>query len=170
MDWIKRICQFLKYRERCIPMKKRLVITLVFVVSVIVTVLLVVLPDRSHKEKTENEETQHSVDLQQYYKNSIGLDELQEKLNSDESVLVYFYSPQCPYCIAMTPLLMQVVEEKHINIALVDVLENQDVWNTYNLIGTPTTIYFQNGKEVDRMEGFVPKDTIKSFIDYYAQK
>lgn len=164
MVWIEN--QFLKYRERCIPMKKWLVITLVFVMSVIVTVLLVVLPDR----KTENEETQHSVDLQQYYKNSIGLDELQEKLNSDESVLVYFYSPQCPYCTAMTPLLMPIVEEKHINIALVDVLENQDVWNTYNLTGTPTTIYFQNGKEVDRMEGFVPKDMIKSFVDYYFQK
>ena len=112
------------------------------------------------------------------YQNIILPGELEEKLANKEDVFVYFFSPDCPHCKATTPHLMPLAEELGVDVKQYNVLEFEDAWSTYNLSGTPTLVYFQDGVEVDRIVGGMlieknkPSDDsvemFRSFFQKYA--
>lgn len=99
-----------------------------------------------------------------YYKNTISPDALENELKNGKSTTVYFYSPECSYCNKATPKVVPLTEELNIDLQMYDVLENERGWDDYHLEGTPTIIHFENGQEVARLEGYAEKDTYEQWF------
>ncbi|WP_250130283.1 thioredoxin family protein [Jeotgalicoccus sp. WY2] len=74
-------------------------------------------------------------------------------VNSGEGEFVYFWSPTCSHCQEATPLLTEALDSNDGEVTQLNVLEYEDAWETWNINATPTLIYFENGEEVERLEG-----------------
>ncbi|WP_078555331.1 thioredoxin family protein [Bacillus alkalicellulosilyticus] len=87
------------------------------------------------------------------YQNIILPDELDSSISSGENVAVYFYSPTCPACQQMTPVIVPLTEENGIDLKMFNLLEFEDAWRQYQITATPTLVYYNEGQEVARVEG-----------------
>jgi thioredoxin 1 len=84
---------------------------------------------------------------------------------STKPVLVDFWAPWCGPCRAIDPSLKAISNEnKDVVIAKVNVDDNKELSEKFNITGIPCMIIFKNGKEVDRLVGGVPKSKIEAFI------
>ncbi len=77
-------------------------------------------------------------------------------------IAVEFMSYGCSHCRAMEPVLQQVAEtlKPQEKIFRVNVADEQEFTDSYQIEGTPTFVMFLNGKEVGRVEG--PPPTVSS--------
>lgn len=98
------------------------------------------------------------------YQNLILPEELEEQLENGEEVTVYFFSPQCEFCLEATPRLVEVADEVNVDIKQYNLLEFEQGWNDYNIRSTPTLIHFENGEEVDRLLGAAPNEEFEAFL------
>src|SRR5690625_2441160 len=102
------------------------------------------------------------------YQNQIIPKDLDDKLTNKEDVVVYFYSPVCVYCLETTPMLVPLAEELGIDIKKFNLYEFQDQKEKYNITGTPTLVYYENGEEVDRVNGAQSEEMFRSFFEEYG--
>lgn len=79
--------------------------------------------------------------------------EVEEIVNSGEGEFVYFWSPTCQHCQAATPMLIDALDSIDGEVTQLNVLEYDQAWETYNISATPTLVYYENGEEVERLEG-----------------
>ena len=151
-------------------MKKLLIIGGIIVA---VFALLIVLNNASNKNKLAdnpygtNDLKQETIDQldDENYQNIILPDDLQAKVESGEPVTAYFFSPTCPHCKAMTPVLMPIANDMDVEIVQYNVLEYEQGWQDYQIEATPTMIHFEDGKEVARTVGNQPEENIKTFFN-----
>lgn len=89
-----------------------------------------------------------------------------EVLMSNGLVIVDFYATWCGPCKMLSPILEKISSEnKNVKIVRIDVDDNPKVSKRYHIRSIPKLIFFKDGKEVDEILGFVPKDTIKGVIN-----
>ena len=83
-------------------------------------------------------------------------------LGSSTPVLVDFFANWCGHCQKLLPLLdeVAVAMDGKINVVKLNVDENRDLSQKYEIKGLPTMILFKDGSELDRLIGFMPKDKI----------
>ena len=82
------------------------------------------------------------------------------------NVAVDFWAEWCGPCKMMGPILDELEKEvKSVKFAKVDVDENSELSAEAMVRGIPTLILFKDGDEVDRVVGFVPKDSLKQRIN-----
>ena len=81
-----------------------------------------------------------------------------------KKVLVDFYATWCGPCKMLSPVLEQTAKEVDIDILKVDVDENRQLAKEYGVMSIPCLILFENGKEIKRNLGFMPKEKIKDFV------
>lgn len=60
-------------------------------------------------------------------------------------LLLYFFSPHCGQCRAMTAMV-QRLSEKHPNVVLLDVSREQEVMRRFGIVATPTTVLVEGGQ------------------------
>jgi putative thioredoxin len=86
-------------------------------------------------------------------------------------ILVDFWAEWCPPCIAIAPILKNVIEEYAGAVALakleVDEGENMKLAGRYQVRGFPTIILFRQGEEQARFSGAQSKSYIEDFIAPY---
>jgi len=77
-------------------------------------------------------------------------------------VLVDFWAPWCAPCKMIAPVLNEIAEEQagNITIAKVNVDQNKQISQKYNIRNIPTMILFENGKQKKRIMGVKPKKVI----------
>ncbi|MCP4656569.1 MAG: thioredoxin [bacterium] len=94
-------------------------------------------------------------------------DNLPEVINGDKPVLVDFWATWCHPCRMVGPILEEIAEEQggKILIGKVNVDENQELANKYQVQSIPTFILFKGGEVMDRMMGAMPKAAFESFIE-----
>ena len=87
-------------------------------------------------------------------------------LKSSTPVLVDFWAEWCGPCRALAPKLEEVAQELggSVQIAKVNVDENQMTPEKYNVRGIPAMILFKGGREVGQLVGNHPKDAILDFL------
>ena len=147
-------------------------------IIVAVFVLIFVLNSQKNKDALANNPydtddlRQSTIDLikDPNYQNIILPKDLKKKIASGEPVTAYFFSPECVHCQEMTPRLTPLAEKNDIEIVKYNVLEYDQGWNEYLIEATPTMIYFENGKEVERVTGAVSNDQIQAFFDQIVLK
>jgi thioredoxin 1 len=83
-------------------------------------------------------------------------------LQSAQPVLVDFTAVWCGPCKMLEPVVRQLAQEwaGKVQVFQVDVDDNQDLVMDYGVMGVPTLILFVNGKAVQRMSGYQPRDKI----------
>lgn len=79
-------------------------------------------------------------------------------------VLVDFYANWCGPCKMLSPVLEELSKETKVDIIKIDVDAHQDLAKEYGVMSIPCLILFENGKEIKRNIGFMPKAKIKEFI------
>ena len=98
-----------------------------------------------------------------------------EILQSDTLVIVDFWHEQCIWCKRLDPIYNKVSEEykNKVKFAKLNVLvshENQRVAAKYGIMGTPTLVFFCDGRPVESVAGFQPKDRLKQLVDDVINK
>ncbi len=77
-------------------------------------------------------------------------------------VIVDFWAQWCGPCKAMMPILEQYSEtEGAIEVVKVNVDEEPDISQEYNIRGIPTFIYFEDGKVVNKQVGMMTIEQLK---------
>lgn len=79
-----------------------------------------------------------------------------------QAAAVDFWSPKCGPCIQFKPIFEEVAADPNnpVFMATVNADENKSILDEYGVEEIPTTIYFQNGVEVDRTKGKLEKDAL----------
>lgn len=87
-----------------------------------------------------------------------------EVLESIKPVLVDFWAEWCAPCRVMGPIIEELGEKEEvkgkIKICKLNVDENPKTASQYSIMGIPTLILFDKGKEVKRMVGVRRKEEI----------
>ena len=73
----------------------------------------------------------------------------------------YFTATWCGPCKAFKPIMNEVAGEGY-SIQFIDIDENQSLASQYGVRSVPTTVIEENGVEVDRFVGALPKETVKN--------
>ncbi len=88
-------------------------------------------------------------------------------LGENRLVMVDFWANWCGYCHALSPVIEQLAEEYagKLSVGKVDTDSNGAIAGEFNVMGLPTVLLFENGKEVDRLVGAMPKDAFVKMIE-----
>ena len=88
-----------------------------------------------------------------------------EVLNSNVPVLLEFYSDSCIPCKRMSPILAELVEEHtDIKVSKLNIKFGADTARKYNVMSSPTIVFFKNGEEVNRIKGVAKKADLEAVI------
>jgi thioredoxin 1 len=89
-----------------------------------------------------------------------------EVLNSEIPVLVDFNAGWCGPCKAMRPMLDELAENNtKYKIVSVDIDEEDELVEEYEVASIPCLVVFKGGKETDRSVGLIPKDAIAALME-----
>ncbi|MGP6189305.1 MAG: thioredoxin [Vulcanimicrobiaceae bacterium] len=89
-----------------------------------------------------------------------------EVLASDRPVLVDFWAPWCGPCRMLSPVVEKVAAAHagRAKFVKLNTDDNPGLAGQYNVSGIPCLILFKDGKEAERIVGFVPEKNITGML------
>ena len=72
----------------------------------------------------------------------------------------YFSAKWCGPCKAFKPIMQEIAGEESIIVEFIDVDEQQNLAQQYGVRSIPSVVIEENGVEVDRFTGALPKHMI----------
>ena len=86
----------------------------------------------------------------------------QQVTQNDKAVLVDFWAEWCQPCKVMEPALEAISDEMadKLVVAKLNVDENPETAQQFQVMSIPTMILFKDGQAVDQLVGAMPKDAV----------
>ncbi|MDD4320839.1 MAG: thioredoxin [Acidaminococcaceae bacterium] len=90
----------------------------------------------------------------------------QEVMNSDKPVLLDFWASWCGPCRMVGPIVEQIADETadKVKVGKVNVDEEQELAQTFNVSSIPTLIVMKNGKVAQSVVGLRSKQAILDML------
>lgn len=91
----------------------------------------------------------------------------QRVLQSELPVIVDFYSDSCIPCKQLSPILGDIEDdyEDKLKVFKVNVNYEAELAEQYQVLASPTLIFFKEGKEADRIRGLVKKPELAEHVE-----
>ncbi len=85
-------------------------------------------------------------------------------------ILVDFWAEWCGPCKMIGPVVEEIASEFEgkVQVAKLDVDENQNTASNYKVVSIPTLILFKEGKEMERSIGYKNKDELRRLLNKYV--
>lgn len=93
-----------------------------------------------------------------------------EVIKSKTVILIDFWAPWCGPCKMQMPILEELTEEikdKPVKVAKINIDENQELAQQYNVVSIPTLAIFKDGELREQMVGVHQKDDLMEKIEKY---
>ena len=137
---------------------KILILAIIFIAILILSAVFI-----NKRNEDVNQDATNNVNIEKVSKvievNQDNFDE--EVLNSDKIVLIDFYAIWCGPCKIAFSILEEVADENDdIKVVEIDVDKCEQLVNKYNISAMPTLVVIENGEEINRTVGVIPKDKI----------
>lgn len=88
-----------------------------------------------------------------------------EVLEEQRTVLIDFFADWCYPCKMMAPVVEEVSKDEKIKVGKVNIDENQELAEKYEVESIPTIIVFKNGKEYKRQVGVTDKGSLLNLLN-----
>ncbi|MEG0855364.1 MAG: thioredoxin [Terrisporobacter sp.] len=84
-------------------------------------------------------------------------------------VIVDFFATWCAPCKMLAPVFSALGEEvkDRAEFLKVDIDKSMELAQKFQVSTVPTVIIFKDGKEMDRLVGFIPKVNLKNKVESY---
>lgn len=87
-------------------------------------------------------------------------------LDAKVPVMVEFGATWCTPCKILAPIIHELAGElSDVKIGTLDVDEQSNLAQQYNVMSVPTMLFFKDGKVMDQMVGVQSKDVIKAKLE-----
>ena len=101
------------------------------------------------------------------------VDEITDATFEDETsegvVLTDFWATWCGPCKMQSPVIDQLSEEMDdVMFTKMDVDQNQETARNLGIMAIPTLLIKKDGKIVDRLTGYTPKEKLEQILDQYT--
>ena len=88
-----------------------------------------------------------------------------KEINNSKRIVVDFNADWCGPCRMLAPILEDLASKRtDINFAAVNIDDEEELAETYNVSSIPCLIIFENGKAVKRSIGLKPIEELESFL------
>ena len=88
-----------------------------------------------------------------------------EVLKSNMPVLIDFNANWCGPCRMLKPILDEISSETDkVKIVSINIDNEDDLARSYGVMSIPCLVYLENGKELRRSVGLIPKEDLEVFI------
>jgi thioredoxin 1 len=91
----------------------------------------------------------------------------EQSIKSHKVILIDFWADWCRPCKMFSPILDEISKEYSLWIGKINADENKEKAAEYNIVSLPTTIVFENGKEVKRILGAKAKHMMLKELDQW---
>ena len=88
-----------------------------------------------------------------------------EIMDSEKTVLLDFWALWCAPCRMVVPIVEEIASERRdIKVGKINVDEEPELANKFNIMSIPTLVVMKNGKIVQQVSGARPKNAILEML------
>jgi len=99
------------------------------------------------------------------------LTDIQQKIEEEPAVLLYFYNDDCPPCLSLRPKVEELIEKSfpQMKLYFANSKKYPEVPANYSVFANPTLITFFDGRETRRFSKYISVSELEQAIERYYE-